>query len=228
VTIKQHLVENKISYAPWIEDNEPGGVDLKILPYLEDIENGFFVEAGALDGLFQSNTKILEDLGWKGLLIEPSPSAAQKCRENRQQSIVENCALVSFKHEGEFVLGNFFHDGSEGGLGATSSITHDGIQVKARNLNSILIEHNIHHIDFFSLDVEGHEMEVLHGIDFKNIHITFIVIEVNSNRYSLDTLNSFMLSNGYENIINMSNFSLDKNPGWGGKHQDFLYKKINK
>lgn len=35
---------------------------------------GFFLEAGALDGYYQSNTFFLErDLGWTGLLVEPNP-----------------------------------------------------------------------------------------------------------------------------------------------------------
>ena len=37
-------------------------------------ENMFFVEAGALDGLFFSNSAWLEStLGWKGLLVEADP-----------------------------------------------------------------------------------------------------------------------------------------------------------
>ena len=60
--IKKHLEENKDTYKPWIVDKNQGMVEWKILPYLQNIENGVFVEAGAHDGLFQSNTKILEDL----------------------------------------------------------------------------------------------------------------------------------------------------------------------
>jgi len=81
--IKEYLEKNKEEFKRWLVDNEQGRVDIKILPYLQDIENGFFVEAGALDGLFMSNTKTLEDLGWNGLLIEPSKKAVIECKKNR-------------------------------------------------------------------------------------------------------------------------------------------------
>src|SRR3990167_3911424 len=105
--ISEYLEEHKEEYKRWLVDNEQGRVEIKILPYLKDIENGFFVEAGALDGLFMSNTKLLEDLGWNGILIEPSLKAAEKCRLNRK-CIVEQCALVSKDYKGDMVFGDWF------------------------------------------------------------------------------------------------------------------------
>ena len=46
-------------------------IDDKLEKYL-DFRNGFFVEAGAYDGVDQSNTYYLEkEKGWNGILIEP-------------------------------------------------------------------------------------------------------------------------------------------------------------
>ena len=60
---------------------------------------GFFVEAGANDGVSQSNTLYFERyLGWRGLLIEPIPELWEKCRRNRPKAIVEKCALVSLNY----------------------------------------------------------------------------------------------------------------------------------
>ena len=45
---------------------------------------GVFVEAGANDGIAQSNTYYLERyLGWRGLLIEPIPELFRRCVVNR-------------------------------------------------------------------------------------------------------------------------------------------------
>ncbi len=202
-----------------------GDLEKKILNYFKHIKNGVFVEAGALNGLFQSNTKFLEYIGWSGLLVEPSREAFNQCKQNRN-SIVENYALVA-SDEVEVVLGDFLYDGS-GGLGARSKIGGpDGtIAVNAKTLKSLLEKHNITHVNFLSLDVEEYEMEVLKGIDFDNVLIDFILIEVNTNSYSLNAINSFMLDRGYQNIKNVSSFTSISDPRWLGNHQDYLYKKV--
>src|SRR5439155_17808987 len=71
-------------------------LDLQLGPYL-NFKKGFFVEAGANDGIKQSNTLFFEKYyRWKGILIEPIPELAEKCRINRPKCIVENFALVPF------------------------------------------------------------------------------------------------------------------------------------
>ena len=71
-----------------------------------NFRNGFFIEVGAHDGIFQSNTLSLEkDLGWTGILIEPSISAYLDCVKNRPNSKCINTALTSFlKYEKKNLL----------------------------------------------------------------------------------------------------------------------------
>lgn len=78
-------------------------IDLKLLAYL-DFEGGFFIEAGANDGIDQSNTYYFERyMKWRGLLIEPIPELAERCRENRPRCIIESCALVPFDHDQPYI-----------------------------------------------------------------------------------------------------------------------------
>jgi FkbM family methyltransferase len=51
-----------------------------ILRYLPP--TGRFLEIGAYDGLFLSNTYCLLEKGWRGVMVEPSPEAFQKLRHN--------------------------------------------------------------------------------------------------------------------------------------------------
>ena len=43
----------------------------------QDLPTGFFVEAGALDGEYLSNTLALEKRGWTGMLVEPDSNNYQ-------------------------------------------------------------------------------------------------------------------------------------------------------
>jgi FkbM family methyltransferase len=167
-------------------------LDLKLLKYL-NFKKGFFVEAGANDGINQSNTLLFERrLKWRGLLIEPIPELAEKCRVNRPNCIVENYALVPFDYSKKEIVMRFSNLMSlvKGAMNSeeeeiahikkgaeVQNIETYEINVPASTLNSILNKHGIGKIDLLSLDVEGYELSVLKGIDFNKYRPKFILIE---------------------------------------------------
>jgi hypothetical protein len=53
------------------------------------------------------------------------------------------------------------------------------IQVETKVFKNIVKQENITHIDYLSLDVEGHELNVLKGIDFEKVRINVLTIENN-------------------------------------------------
>lgn len=167
-------------------------LDLKLEPYL-NYRNGFFIEAGASDGISQSNTLYFERYkNWRGILIEAVPELAIQCKENRPNCTVENCALVSFDYNETFVEMRYCRLMSivKGAL-TTPEVEEDHVrrgcemqgvssydlQVPARTLTSILDEYGVTTIDFLSLDVEGYEINVLKGIDFGKYHPNLMLIE---------------------------------------------------
>jgi FkbM family methyltransferase len=256
MTIKQFIKENYEKYEQWfVEDWDHAyegleieyinhffgdfsisqkfydGIMIKILPYLENIEKGFFVECGAATG---ENTIILENCGWTGLLIEPSDKLSEWCRKYRSSCIIENCALVSSDYKSETIdaYGKFVGT-HEKYTGELENISISSVPNQISNLSNIPSytfetlsdKHNINHVDVFFLDVEGWELEILKGINFEKVNITYFVVEVNTNVYSLQEMDDFMKSKGYSNIRNLSNFNHTTTPFWNGKHQDYLYKK---
>lgn len=155
-------------------------------------EAGFFVEAGANDGLRQSNTLGLERSGWRGLLIEPIPELAARCRRNRPQCLVENCALVA-PDDARSTVSMTYCDLMSIVHGALKSDEADQehvrqgarvqalqpyvLDVPARTLTDVLEQHHVSQVDFLSLDVEGYEAGVLHGLDFDRYRPTYMLIE---------------------------------------------------
>lgn len=190
-----------------------GNLDDTLQKYL-NYSNGFFIEAGANNGLTQSNTKYLEKyLKWEGLLIEPIPQLAKKCKINRPGCKVENYALVSKDFEDEEVVMHYADLMSlvKGGLKNVEDekkhidlacdiqqIESYEIRVKATTITNLLDKYRPDKIDFFSLDVEGYELEVLKGLDFSRYRPKFLLVEA---RCKSDDLDNFLLdiynSHGY-------------------------------
>lgn len=195
----------------------------KILKYL-DYNDGFYIECGANDGIQQSNTLTLEkEQNWTGLLIEPSINSFNECLKNRDinKNIILNCALVSTEYTDNIIYGDF--DGHL--MSSINGIRRNNNNLNptpAKKLSDILFENNISNIDFFSLDVEGFEYEVLKGIDFTQHLPKFILIEIYTKDY--DKIHNFLKEKNYELIENLSNFNTIDYPYWDGTHNDYLFK----
>lgn len=205
------------------------GTDCNKVPFdqklvaLMNFRNGTFIEVGANDGLRQSNTKLFEELyGWTGILIEPSKSVFNKLQANRPLAKCFQCALGSFKEDGSYVYGDFNGDlmSSVGGTRTSAKPTYE---VYMRSLQSILDEVNLSHINFFSLDTEGYEYNILQGIDFTRTVFDYLLIEIY--KWDYEKIVSFLEQKGYGLVECFSNYNPISNPGFTGIHNDYLFKR---
>lgn len=136
---------------------------------------GFFIEVGANDGISQSNTWHLEKYdGWSGLLVEAVPRLERLCRRFRNARVV-HCALGSFAAAGQTL--EISDNDLMTSVKASGDRAEKTFAVQVRPLSAILDEMGSPKIDFFSLDVEGFELDVLSGLDLTRHRPEFILVE---------------------------------------------------
>lgn len=131
---------------------------------------GYFVEAGAADGIYLSNTYALEqELGWTGLCVEPNPALFARLVQHRGCRTEPRC-LVPPGHEA-----GGRHRFRPAGLLGGSIAGYSDEHVLTSPVPEITVDHATlpvilddagaprlpHLIDYLSLDIEGGEHEVL-------------------------------------------------------------------
>ena len=166
-----------------------------VIDYFNGKENGIFIELGGLDGVRHSNTFLLEfKYGWKGLIIEPSPSLYEELSINRKV-YTENFLIG--KEDKDSVEFLYIKDKSKciGLQGVVQNYNpkhvkrinrelgkdykYEIIKLKMTTLQNLCEKYGLLNIDYLSLDVEGSELQVLQGIDFDKINIKLIGVEIN-------------------------------------------------
>ena len=140
---------------------------------------GYYVEVGANDPRERSQTWHLEQQGWTGVLIEPQPDLAATLRAERKGKVFAVACSSPAKAGQELslhVAGPLSSlDRRSMAPGATPEKV---IRVPVRTLDSILEEAGSPAaFDFLSIDVEGHEIEVLQGFDLARWRPRLIMIE---------------------------------------------------
>jgi FkbM family methyltransferase len=164
--------------------------------FFRDRPRGFFVEVGANDPKKDSQSWHLEQAGWTGILVEPLPDLAAELRRQRTAQVFE-VACSSPDRAGQVmrlhVAGPF--SSFDPNLAVTGMRADRVIDVKVRTLNDVLSEGNAQvPIDLMSVDVEGHELEVLSGFDFARWKPRLVLLEDHVS--SLDK-HHFMVRAGY-------------------------------
>jgi FkbM family methyltransferase len=163
--------------------------------YFPDYEyKGTIVEVGGATPEFLSMSKHFKDNGWRSIIIEPNPNFVKQHKEVGNEVYEYACSYED--RDGEFTIveqhvnayGGVVTDHSFSSINVKQSYLEKTnfnltdlntkiIKVKIKKLDTILSEINVNKIDILSIDVEGWEIEVMKGIDTKNIDCKMVVVE---------------------------------------------------
>jgi FkbM family methyltransferase len=176
------------------------------------VRNGFFVEAGAADGVHDSSCFLLErQLGWTGLCIEPSPQFFASLVRNRPRSTCENVCLAAEEKEVTFILGQSgFCSGVKDNLLSSKwrgdRVVQTGYEMKLRAypLADLLRKHNAPPvIEYAAFDIEGSELEVLSSFPFGEYRFRALTLECDGRIW--DGVTQVLTSHDYREVKNPLN-----------------------
>ena len=136
-----------------------------------------FVEIGANDGVLFSNCYKFAKAGARGICLEPSNKAFWKLKLNHIPHPRVNCLNFAISNESKDLY--LEEAGYESVLSNVKTEYIEGRQkIKAISLQDLWCMHPaFKKIDLLSLDVEGHEKEVLKGSGDEPLEIKVIILE---------------------------------------------------
>jgi FkbM family methyltransferase len=162
--------------------------------FFRDQEAGAFVDVGAANPDYLSVSALYRSLGWRIIAIEPNPAFCEMHRKRGHEVLQYACGerdaddvdfCIVDSHGERYQNGRVSFE-SFSSLAIKESYARirpqmdvERIKVRLRRLDTILQVHapELERIDILSVDVEGWELEVLAGLDFRKYRPKVLVIE---------------------------------------------------
>lgn len=176
--------------------------------------NGYFVEAGAADGIGGSSCFALERFyGWTGICVEAHSLFFAALQRNRPRSACVNVCLMANPGWADFVESSQPYlsgrreallDCKEGG----AAVVEQGVIVRkpGQTLAHILRSHQAPAlIDYGAFDIEGSEYEALRDFPFGEFRFQALSAEVDWR--IAEPLSALLAANGYRETRNPFNES---------------------
>jgi FkbM family methyltransferase len=179
-------------------------------------KDGFYVDVGSHDGVSLNNTLYFErNNNWRGINIEPIKGVFDKLVENRtaDRNTNINCAICNYDGEADFYLNEGYTEMLSGIIenydarhlerlkneNTEMLATTQVVKVNTKRLQTILDEHEVSHIHYLSIDVEGAEFEVIKSIDFDKVFVDVIGFENNYEEVSIPII-QYLIKKGFKVI----------------------------
>lgn len=161
------------------------------------VTDGYFVDIGSASGVKESNTNVLETLGWRGVCVDPFPHdmEGRHCQTFAKVVGRESGQTVQFRKAG-------FLGGVQDNLGPWRELAEvkeaEVVDLQTVSLTDILKQANAPtYIQYMSLDIEGAELEALLGFDFSRYKVGAMTIEHNFEEEKRAKIRALLESKGY-------------------------------
>jgi len=182
------------------------GEDLVLRNHFADFDNasGRFIDVGAFHPFQLSNTKLLSSLGWSGINIDCDPDKIARFQKHRPRDH-NICAAVSATAQEmvwlqypESTTDRLVTQSESELLSACGEKPLKTTPVKALPLTEILDASPFrgNHFHYLNIDCEGHDLEVLQGLDFRRYAPELITVEALSEA-ARSGLTNFLVPLGY-------------------------------
>ena len=194
-----------------------GSVDLLLEHIFKNQSHGFYIDVGCQHPVMNNNTYLLYKKGWNGINIDLDKKNIDLFSFYRKRDLNINVAISSREDERDLF---FYNDKSAINTLEKSVANYQKAQVKeikkvkTKTLNSIIENSKFNNltIDFVSIDVEGHELEVIKGFDLKKYKPKVVIIEfldLSLKKLEIKNLNikNFLKSEIYQYMID-KNYTL--------------------
>eukprot|EP01032_Pedospumella_encystans_P011205 gene11205-13044_t len=190
-------------------------------------ENGLAIELGALDGSVNTKSQTFEyekTLKWRRILVEGDPTYKANLLKESSQAFIANAAicadrgLVHFSDQAytggilEFMSDEFFRTYHfpvyksgvpPGNLSSIDFTKHAHVKtIDCIPMSLVLHKAHVRHVNYFVLDVEGAEMQVLNSINWSLVKFDVLCIETdppNRPKGYAEEMTAFLKKKGYEN-----------------------------
>ena len=193
------------------------GLDLLLSNIFKGLQKGFYVDIGCNHPVYNNNTFLFYKRGWRGLNIDLDKSSIDLFNIYRKGDLNIHAALSSSNNTQKVYE---FHKKSPLNTLVKKVANYQKAEVKniyeinTITLNEIINDKGLQNnkINFLTIDVEGHEVEVLKGLNIDIYRPDVIVVEyldLNLDKLEIKNLNinNVLNSEIYQYMVS-KNYSL--------------------
>tara|TARA_B100002051_G_C16667761_1_gene602732 strand:- start:388 stop:1113 length:726 start_codon:yes stop_codon:yes gene_type:complete len=204
-----------------------GGIDIIVDYIFKNKSDGFYIDIGCQHPISNNNTYLLHKRGWSGINVDLDKKNIELFNLHRKKDYNVEIAVSSKNTQKELF---FYHDKSP--INTLEKRVRDHRETKEKEIRKIntvtlnsLIESSPFRnskFNFLTIDVEGHELEVIKGFDLKKYEPEIIVIE----HLDLSTKKLEIKNLNINNVINSDLYKLMSNNNYSfvnWSHADLVF-----